>query len=87
MTKSFDTVVESLKVDERPHLTLVPVSVFGHSTSTTSINAKNIAYARVDCDLYEPTVEVLQYLTDRLVDGAILFFDDWTYFLVGRQRR
>jgi hypothetical protein len=78
---SFDTVVESLKVDERPHLTLVPgwFSDTLHRQPASTI--KNIAYARVDCDLYEPTVEVLQYLTDRLVDGAILFFDDWTYFL------
>lgn len=80
-TANFDEVGKSLKVGERPHLTLVPgwFSDTLHRPPATAM--KNIAYARVDCDLYEPTVEVLQYLTDRLVDGAILFFDDWTYFL------
>jgi len=40
----------------------------------------HIAIAWVDCDLYESTVPVLQFLTDRLVDGAILIFDDWFCF-------
>lgn len=38
-----------------------------------------IAFARVDCDLYQPTVEVLDYFKPRLPDGAILVFDDWTW--------
>ena len=38
-----------------------------------------VAYARIDCDLYQGTVECLQFLSARLVDGAILVFDDWTY--------
>jgi len=37
------------------------------------------AIAWVDCDLYESTVPVLRYLTGKLVDGAVLVFDDW-YF-------
>lgn len=78
---NFDEVAKSLRLGERPHLTLVPgwFSETLHRPPASTI--RNIAYARIDCDLYEPTVEVLQYLTDRLVDGAILFFDDWTYFL------
>ncbi len=35
------------------------------------------AIAWVDCDLYESTVPVLDYLTDVLVDGAVICFDDW----------
>jgi O-methyltransferase len=34
----------------------------------------------VDCDLYESTVPVLEWLTDKLVDGAVICFDDWFTF-------
>lgn len=36
-----------------------------------------VAVAWIDCDLYESAVPVLDALTDRLVDGAVLAFDDW----------
>ena len=39
-----------------------------------------ISIAWVDCDLYESTVPVLEWLTDRLVDGAVICFDDWYTF-------
>lgn len=39
-----------------------------------------VAIAWVDCDLYSSTVPVLDYLTDRLSQGAILLFDDWFCF-------
>ncbi len=34
----------------------------------------------IDCDLYESTVPVLEWLSDRLVDGAVICFDDWYTF-------
>jgi O-methyltransferase len=36
-----------------------------------------IAVAWIDCDLYESTVPVLDYLTPRLSPGSVLVFDDW----------
>jgi O-methyltransferase len=45
----------------------------------------NIAIAWVDCDLYTSTVPVLDYLTDRLVDGAVICFDDWFCFNGGNE--
>ena len=36
-----------------------------------------IAFAWVDCDIYESTVPVLEFLTNRLQDGSVLCFDDW----------
>jgi len=36
---------------------------------------------RIDCDLYEPARDCLNYLTNRLADGAILVFDDWPHLL------
>lgn len=45
-----------------------------------------VAVAWVDCDLYESTVPVLDYLTDRLVPGAVLAFDDWYCFRGARDK-
>lgn len=54
---------------------------FNESLARQKRNGPNeIAIAWVDCDLYESTVPVLQFLTERLVDGAVLMFDDWFCF-------
>lgn len=36
-----------------------------------------VAAAWIDCDLYESTVPVLDFLTNRLSVGSVLLFDDW----------
>ncbi|MBA8904168.1 TylF/MycF/NovP-related O-methyltransferase [Phyllobacterium sp. P30BS-XVII] len=41
---------------------------------------ESVAFAWVDCDLYESTVPVLQYLTNRLTVGSVILFDDWRCF-------
>ncbi|MGI9068137.1 MAG: TylF/MycF/NovP-related O-methyltransferase [Pyrinomonadaceae bacterium] len=56
-----------------------------YNESLSSENYRNadpekIAIAWIDCDLYESTVPVLQFLTNRLVDGAVVIFDDWYCF-------
>lgn len=35
------------------------------------------AFAWIDCDLYESTVPVLDFLTPRLAVGSVVAFDDW----------
>jgi O-methyltransferase len=50
------------------------------------IGLDRVAVAWVDCDLYESTVPVLDYLTDRLVHGAVLTFDDWYCFRGARDK-
>jgi hypothetical protein len=39
-----------------------------------------IAFAYIDCDLYESVKTVLEGLTDRIRPGTILAFDDWYNF-------
>jgi O-methyltransferase len=39
-----------------------------------------IAVAWIDCDLYESTVPVLEYLTGRISEGSVILFDDWRCF-------
>jgi O-methyltransferase len=41
---------------------------------------REAAIALIDCDLYSSTVDVLNFLSDRLMEGSILIFDDWNCF-------
>ena len=41
---------------------------------------KQAAMVFVDCDLYQSTVSVLDFVKDILSDGAVLAFDDWYCF-------
>lgn len=38
------------------------------------------AIIHVDCDLYESTVTVLDFITPLVVDGTVLVFDDYFYY-------
>jgi O-methyltransferase len=38
------------------------------------------AIVHVDCDLYDSTRTVLDFVTDLLVEGSVLIFDDWYNF-------
>ncbi|MCR9135645.1 MAG: TylF/MycF family methyltransferase [Alphaproteobacteria bacterium] len=75
----FDDVYEMLRCKDRAYLHLVK-GWFSESLQFEEIQSlDSVAFARIDCDLYQPTVEVLEYLGPRLADGAILVFDDWTW--------
>lgn len=41
---------------------------------------KAAAVVMIDCDLYESATYVLNFITDLLVDGSVLIFDDWFNF-------
>ncbi len=75
----FDAVCQRLDVANRAHVHLVQGWFCDTLGAPAAAAVRRIAYARIDCDLYQPTVECLEFLSDRLVDGAILVFDDWTY--------
>lgn len=77
----YEGVKKRLKCEQRPYIHLVK-GWFSESFKQPEVQSiEQIAFARVDCDLYEPAVECLEYLENRLVDGAILVFDDWTWNL------
>jgi hypothetical protein len=77
----YQSVRLRLKADQRPWLRLIK-GWFKDTLPTAEVCRMGpVAYARVDCDLYEPALETLNFLSTRLVDGAILVFDDWTYDL------
>lgn len=45
-----------------------------------SLNLKTIAVAWIDCDLYDSTVPVLNFITDKITVGSVILFDDWRCF-------
>lgn len=45
-----------------------------------SIGERSISVAYVDCDLYESTKDVLDFLTTRIIPGGLILFDDWFVF-------
>lgn len=44
------------------------------------LKLEKVAAAWIDCDLYESTVPVLDFLAKRMSVGTILLFDDWRVF-------
>lgn len=48
-----------------------------NDTLPTFSGDNKIAFAWIDGDLYESTVDPLEFLTDRIVHGAVIVFDDW----------
>jgi Macrocin-O-methyltransferase (TylF) len=78
---SLEDVGRRLEVARRPNVALVKGWFNESLHSAAALAIHDIAFARVDCDLYAPAVTCLDYLSDRLSDGAILVFDDWTFEL------
>jgi len=42
-----------------------------------NLNLSKIAVAYIDCDIYESSVDVLNFITPYLQTGSVLVFDDW----------
>lgn len=57
------------------------VEGFYNDTLPTAQTSDKFAVVWIDCDLYESTVPVLDFLTDKLVHGAVLCFDDWHCYM------
>ena len=75
----YDMVAANLKLHQRPNLKLIKGWVEDSLTTPDALAINPIAYARIDVDIYDPTVDCLRYLSNRMADGSILAFDDWAY--------
>ena len=75
----YDLVANNLRLSERPFLKLIKGWVNDSLKTPTAKAIDLIAYARIDVDIYEPTADCLNYLSNRLAHHAILAFDDWAY--------
>jgi hypothetical protein len=53
-------------------------SLTAEAKKSLELTTASIVY--IDCDYYESAVPALEFVTDLLVDGSILIFDDWFLF-------
>ncbi len=72
---------ENLSAHRRPHLKLIKGWFKDTLPSPEAQAIKEVAYAKIDCDLYEPSVEILDFLRGRMTHGSVMVFDDWTHVL------
>ena len=72
-------VSQRLKVSERPQIKLIKGWFDQSVAQEPARSIKKISYAKIDGDLYESAIPCLDFLTDRLVDGALLYFDEFTF--------
>jgi len=42
-----------------------------------AVDGSRAALLHIDCDLYTAARDALEFMTDRIADGAMLMFDDW----------
>ena len=75
----YDLVAANLKLNQRPNLKLIKGWVEDTLKTPEALAINPIAYARIDVDIYDPTVDCLRFLSNRMADGSILAFDDWAY--------
>ena len=80
-------MADHLQVALRTNVALVKGWFSDTLKAEVAQTVREIAFARVDCDLYEPCVACLDYLAGRLSNGAILVFDDWTFNLAKGETR
>jgi hypothetical protein len=78
--KSFQAIAALAQVPAE-RMTTVPGfyadSLVGHHPSEYGLEPKSVSICIIDCDLYEPTKQVLEFITPLLDDGALIYFDDW----------
>lgn len=75
----YDEVAKYLRLSERPYLTLVPGWLEDSLFTPAAQAITRVAYARIDVDIHDPTVDCLNFLTGRMADRGVLVFDDWAY--------
>jgi hypothetical protein len=75
-----ELVQSRLNEKKRKNLHLVK-GWFCDTLSTRDIQERitEVAYARIDCDLYQSTWDCLRFLEGRLSNGAFMTFDDWLH--------
>jgi hypothetical protein len=74
-----EAVQKFLKVSDKSHLHLLKGWFLDSFKKPEAQDIRKIAFAKVDCDLYGPAVECLDFLANRLSNGAVLMFDDWPH--------
>ncbi|AWB67780.1 hypothetical protein C2869_15705 [Saccharobesus litoralis] len=78
--QSFELVGEILDIPKervKVHKGFYDKSLTESAKLKLELKEKSISVCRIDCDLLEPTLDVLEFVEPLLEDGALLYFDDW----------
>jgi hypothetical protein len=78
---SIEAAQSKLRLGDRTHAHLVKGWFQETLASAQAQTIQDIAFARVDCDLYGSSVECLRFLSHRLSNGSVLMFDDWPHHI------
>jgi len=76
---SLEQVSKNVQAALRPRLKLVKGFFEKSLRGAEAQVAEKFSYVRIDCDIYLPALDCLNYLAPRLADGAIIVFDDWPH--------
>lgn len=79
--EEFRSILSKANVDES-RIRVIPGFFDASLTEETraSLGVRRIAIGWIDCDLYESTVPVLDFITPLITTGTFLAFDDWHSF-------
>jgi hypothetical protein len=72
-------IEQPIQTHSRPRIRRIEGCFADSLGSYEARQVKQIAYARIGCDVYEPALQCLNYLSDRLSEGAILVLDNWQH--------
>jgi hypothetical protein len=75
----YEEVKSRLKVKSRSNLRLEKGLFADTFKKQNILEISNITFVVIDCDIYQPTLDCLNFVTDRIGDFAIIGFDDWSY--------
>lgn len=85
---SFMALSEMLKVDQE-RLKVVPgfyaETLVGQPPSLYGLEPASVSVCVIDCDLYESTAQVLEFVTPLLEPGGLIYFDDWRLCRASRE--
>lgn len=86
--QSFLALADLLALDPE-RLKVVPgfysETLVGHDPSIYGLEPKSVSVCVIDCDLYESTTQVLDFVTPLLETGSLLYFDDWRLCRASRE--
>jgi hypothetical protein len=77
----YETAAHNLKINERKNLKLFKGWFCDTFTLEAVKNIDKIAYARIDCDIYQSSLECFEFIDSRLSEGAIVVCGDWGWRL------
>jgi len=78
--RSFHALADLLRIPS-DRLVTVPgyygESLARYDRDEAGLAPKSVSVCVIDCDLVEPTRQVLEWVTDLIEPGGLLYFDDW----------